>query len=378
MRTLRSSLGAATFLTTVAIFAMLQPGPSEAAQRICRQLEAELASAVQGGNSPRVQQYEEAIARQREQIVIARSQAHDAGCGFALRGDSIRQCARINATLERMERNLEVLQRNRSRISGHGERSESQLLAALGANGCRDEVRFAERPPEELPTTSALPETYPRSDWMPEAQDGAERAGALLPDSDPEPTFRTMCVRTCDGFFFPMSNAASISDFERDQKNCETACPGTGVRLFFGPSGSEGASDMTSISTGRPYSELPTAFLHQKTSSPRPAACGCKAKKDFEVIAGTKRPSELTRRPLDPPTEAAESPAVPNQQSPAPAQTQSSIVTVPAPEPTPSTNKPAQKTTTPAATERTGASDSSEKPEGRKVRVVGPTFLPDQ
>ncbi|MBS3647024.1 DUF2865 domain-containing protein [Pseudaminobacter sp. 19-2017] len=376
---MRSRLEAAAFLTTIAIFATLLPGPSEATPRLCRQLEAELASAGQGGSSPRVQQYEEAIARQREQIVIARSQAHEAGCGFALRGGSIRQCARINATLERMERNLEVLQRNRSRISGHDDRSETQIFAALEANGCRDEERIAERPPEEFPTTSALPETYPPSDWIPdEVLDGADRDDALLPDSETEPTFRTMCVRTCDGFFFPMSNTASMGDFERDQKNCEAACPGTEVRLFFGQSGSHDASDMTSTSTGRPYSELPTAFLHQKTSSPRPASCGCGAKKDFEVIAGTKRPTELTRRPLDPPTESAESPVVPNQQSPAPTQTQSSIVTVPAPEPTPSTNKPAQKTTTPAGTKRSSASDSSEKPVGRRVRVVGPAFLPDQ
>ncbi|TIM59449.1 MAG: DUF2865 domain-containing protein, partial [Mesorhizobium sp.] len=31
----------------------------------------------------------------------------------------------------------------------------------------------------------------------------------------PHGEFRTMCVRTCDGYFFPMSNAASLGDFER-------------------------------------------------------------------------------------------------------------------------------------------------------------------
>ncbi|RVD49639.1 DUF2865 domain-containing protein, partial [Mesorhizobium sp. M2D.F.Ca.ET.140.01.1.1] len=54
--------------------------------------------------------------------------------------------------------------------------------------------------------------------------------GMDLPGADDE--FRTVCVRTCDGYFFPMSNAASYGDFERDQKNCESSCPGTDMRVF--------------------------------------------------------------------------------------------------------------------------------------------------
>ncbi|WP_292306645.1 DUF2865 domain-containing protein, partial [Mesorhizobium sp.] len=75
--------------------------------------------------------------------------------------------------------------------------------------------------------------------------------------------FRTVCVRTCDGYFFPMSNAASLGDFERDQKNCESSCPGTEMQVFYTRGMDDDAGNMTSSATGRPYSELPTAYLYK-------------------------------------------------------------------------------------------------------------------
>lgn len=330
--------------------------PAVAKSRICRQLEAELA----GGGRPvaRSQKYDAAIARQREQMLIARSQAREAGCGFALFGRTVRQCAAINATVDRMVRNLEVLQRQRGG-NGGVKRSIPSLLAALQANGCRDAVTV-KRP------TEAVEET-------PFADGGIEQPGDALPASG---EFRTMCVRICDGYFFPMSQIASVSEFERDQKNCESACPGTDVQLFYGDSNSSEVDGMLSKTTGRRYSDLPAAFVHQNLSAVRPPGCGCgaKAKKQFEVIAGT--PGRV-----GPSSEGEVAPAPQSAEISGPAQAQpqapSSIIRIRLPE-SPKPIASNQRGVLPQTDRQDTVPPITATPPGnRKVRVVGPKFLPD-
>ena len=44
-------------------------------------------------------------------------------------------------------------------------------------------------------------------------------------------TYRTLCVRLCDGYYFPISFSATRDRFARDAKTCETSCGGQ-ARLF--------------------------------------------------------------------------------------------------------------------------------------------------
>ncbi len=84
--------------------------PADAKSRVCRQLEAELSAPSSGkGSSAQVRKYDAAIDRQRDQLAIARKQARDAGCGFALLSRNRRQCGGVNATIDKMERNLDAL-----------------------------------------------------------------------------------------------------------------------------------------------------------------------------------------------------------------------------------------------------------------------------
>ena len=110
-----------------------------AGSRICRQLEAELASGG-GRSSALVARQDSAIARQREQLQLARKRSRGAGCGFSLFGGGVAKCGAVNAKIERMERNLDALQRKREALAGGGSgRSRAKVMAALDANGCRDE-----------------------------------------------------------------------------------------------------------------------------------------------------------------------------------------------------------------------------------------------
>ena len=409
MRGLRIGFGGIALLAGLAVLVLTSTEPVGASTRLCRQLEAELVSAGNGGGGARARKYDDAIDRQREQMAIARAQAKDAGCGFALLGRSVRQCAALNAMIDRMGRNLDTLQQQRDRMGsgGSGKRSRAKVLAALEANGCRDEA-VAERPRIEEPRQAlADPGDDGRARTPLELmleEGGPEEQPDEAPRARAGETYQTMCVRTCDGYFFPISYASTVTDFDRDQKNCETSCPGTEMQVFFGPSGIDEPANMVSTETGRFYTELPTAFLHQQANVPEPVGCGCNPKKDFKVIAGTP-PPQVMSRPVETvvPQEGAveggdaESTALPTPapkpdvsaapsvaatppgettppfQMPPPDAPESSIVAIPLPA--------APKDPPPAATRPTDAArDKPAKPENpaeRKVRVVGPAFLPD-
>ncbi|AZO30643.1 DUF2865 domain-containing protein [Mesorhizobium sp. M1B.F.Ca.ET.045.04.1.1] len=362
----------------------------QAASRTCRQLEAELADARGGGGGPGlIRKYDDAIARQREQLAKARSRASDASCGFTLFSRNGSQCAAINASIERMSANLDTLQVKRERLAGGGTRRDrSRILAALDANGCRDDEIAPRRAPiqeagHDNGNGNLFEQLFGRGDQETERLDTPEAPdvplddpsvrnirrvinqphGMDLPRMNGE--FRTVCVRTCDGYFFPMSNAASYGDFERDQKNCESSCPGTEMQVFYSRGMDDDAGAMTSSVTGRPYSELPSAYLYKQANYSRPPACGCNAQaENFSIIAGN---------PPNPEQSRPDSEATP-------------FVPVPAAKPDPGADpetlanaeggldrEAIKRLTTKAPVSPV----SSLPPEQRKVRVVGPAFLPD-
>ncbi|MER8483568.1 DUF2865 domain-containing protein [Mesorhizobium sp. M1322] len=361
----------------------------QAASGVCRQLEADLAAASRGGGGKPalLRKYEDAIVRQREQISKAGRQSDSAGCGFSLLGRNRNACAALEATLERMNANLDDLQAKRAQLAGGGSRRDrARILASLDANGCRDNTIVPRRAPvleanRENGKGSLLDRLLGDARSQPDAldepsdpdQERGVRAMINQPDgmiNQPDGMdlprlggeFRTMCVRTCDGYFFPMSNAASLGDFERDQKNCDSSCPGTEMQVFYTRGIGDDSADMTSSVTGRPYSELPTAYLYKQPETSRLPACGCNAAQNFEIIAGNPPSPEQTEAdvettPLNPVPVAKPDPgADPETLANVEGGLDREAIKRLAVKPSPTTLPP---------------------PEQRKVRVVGPTFLPD-
>lgn len=113
--------------------------PAHAAARVCRQLEAELAGG--GGARFSAEKYNAAILRQRDEMEVVEGQRMEAGCGFAIAARNVRTCAALNGTIAKMKRNLQVLQRDRRKARGEiSARQRIRLMAALDANGCRDQA----------------------------------------------------------------------------------------------------------------------------------------------------------------------------------------------------------------------------------------------
>jgi hypothetical protein len=44
--------------------------------------------------------------------------------------------------------------------------------------------------------------------------------------------YRTLCVRSCDGYYWPISHATSRGHFKDDEKLCKTSCPNQKVALY--------------------------------------------------------------------------------------------------------------------------------------------------
>jgi hypothetical protein len=84
-------------------------------------------------------------------------------------------------------------------------------------------------------------------------------------------SFRTVCVRLCDGYYWPLSHGVSRGSFYRDAAACRSGC-GEEARLFYMPSATSDIDDAVD-QTGRPYARLPTAYLYRKA---RVAGCLCR------------------------------------------------------------------------------------------------------
>jgi len=84
-------------------------------------------------------------------------------------------------------------------------------------------------------------------------------------------TFRTLCVRLCDGAYFQVSFSTTRSHFARDEAACKSRC-GAPARLFVHSNPGGSPETMTDLS-GHSYMAIPTAFAFRKGRQP---GCSCR------------------------------------------------------------------------------------------------------
>ncbi|GJD94582.1 DUF2865 domain-containing protein [Methylobacterium iners] len=82
---------------------------------------------------------------------------------------------------------------------------------------------------------------------------------------------RTVCVRACDGYLFPLGQLRSRKDLPVHEAACAAACPNTPTALFT-LAGNQSDLDRAVGLDGKPYRSLPSANLFRTT---RVAHCGC-------------------------------------------------------------------------------------------------------
>lgn len=101
-----------------------------------------------------------------------------------------------------------------------------------------------------------------------------QRLKSASPSEQPEHGsghYRTLCVRTCDGYYWPINQTATRGDFHREAKLCQASC-GSEAKLFYHSNSSPDVDAMVDL-TGRAYARLPNAFRYRKTLV---GGCQCK------------------------------------------------------------------------------------------------------
>jgi hypothetical protein len=264
-----SRLGFSCRAMLVAIGAFGCAGPALAESDICMRLEARLMaldSRSGRGEVDRLQALDRSIRKQREELDRTMAEARRGGCmgTFFQRLKAREGCGPIIASVNRMRANLSRLTAARERSAGDpygGGRERSELVRALAANRCGEHYEDA----DSLPRRGGLFATLLGRHVFRERGWGDGLFGNAYG------TFRTLCVRTCDGYYFPISFSAVQSHFARDEQLCRSMCPGTDVALYVHRNPGEESEAMVSLA-GEPYVAMPTAFRHRREYDP---ACRC-------------------------------------------------------------------------------------------------------
>src|SRR5438093_2526953 len=242
------------------------PGAGEPPRsQACVRLESQLASLDRGIGDPtsgdQMRRYEDAVNKQQFELDRTVAQSRRMGCessGFFLfgRGQSP-QCVELSNQIQRIRANLDRAMGDLQRLQGgsadRGEQRQA-ILGALAVNDCGPQYRSAAppRPRGFFETLFGAPTAPP-----------AEYDTYGSPDTSQSGTFRTVCVRTCDGFFYPISFSTVPSKFQDDERTCQQMCPATEGALYTYRNPGEDVSQAVSLS-GSHYKQLANAFRFRK------------------------------------------------------------------------------------------------------------------
>jgi hypothetical protein len=247
---------------------------AQSQSRVCAGLTTQLDRLEHTGGSPNAQRYQAAVAQQSAQIDRAMTMSERMHCnGGGLFGPSPSpQCPALRQRIAQMQANYNALNQQLARLQGGDPRVEAQrqnVLAALSQNGCGDQYggRYAaaEAPRQARPRGLFDLLFGNRDDNEPPPSNGP----ITLPEEQAprSSTFRTVCVRKADGFFYPISFATTRNHFQRDADICQRTCPGTPAEMFAYPNPGGSMKDAVSLD-GQPYKDLPNAFLYKKKYVP--------------------------------------------------------------------------------------------------------------
>lgn len=344
------------------------PAAPAARSPACLRLEGQLAMIDRGGVDPakaeQIKRNEDAAAKQQGELDRLTQQAQRLGCaaGFlSLFNGQSQQCIPLNNQIQQVRTNLNYYLSENQRLQGDSGEREAQrrsVLAALGQNDCGPQYRqYANAGPggffETLFGISSVP-------------------SSSIPGMPLSGTYRTLCVRTCDGYYFPISYSTMPGKFAEDEALCRRLCPATEVALYSHRNPGEDVARAVSLN-GRSYTDLPTAFSYRKALNP---ACSCRAPGQSweealrqgddqtiergDIVVTEERAKQLSQPRFNSQGKPVNADPSPARQAP------------------PGNAKPgvSSASSPPAADAATPSDKAEEDPAKRKVRAVGPAFYP--
>jgi hypothetical protein len=364
---LLQGVGVVTFSSVAISFAVAQttsapPSPNSdqaASNPICVRLESQLATLNRGAADParadQVKRTEDAITKQQADLDRTLVQSKKLGCEggglFALFTGGGPQCQPINAQIQQMRDNLDRAMTDLERLkSGSNDREGPRrgLIGQLAQNNCGQQYQAA--------AAAAGPGGFL----------DALFGGTIINsggDGAPSGTYRTVCVRTCDGYYFPISYSTVPNRFADDQRACQRECPATETALYTYRNPGEDINQAVSLS-GQPYSGLPNAFRYRREYTP---ACSCRrpGQSWADALKNSDDATTLESGDIVVTDQNAKALSQPPQPKPAGKQSKAAAAA------TITNQKPGAPPAAPASDTDASAAQSS----GNSVRSVGPPFV---
>ena len=234
----------------------------------CARLRAAIASAPRGGGG----QAAAAAARQRAELSRTAGYANAIGCNnqrFLFFGsDAPPQCGEIRGQIARMEASLADLQAR----SGGG---REDLIARYNAECSAPQQQQPGNIFEALFGGGAKPQ--PSEPINPDTLSPDEQQQTIEKSIEKEKTGANVsagsygvCVRTCDGSFFPISYGGASGRLE---DVCRSLCPNADVQIYSFPFG--GTIEQAVSLSGERYVDMPNALKFQQSYDP---TCSCRRK----------------------------------------------------------------------------------------------------
>ncbi|MGJ0508597.1 MAG: DUF2865 domain-containing protein [Methylocystis sp.] len=236
----------------------------------CMDLRAQIAKAGQEGMAAR---YRAAAAKQRAEYSRLAVKGRSMGCNrqqFLFFGEPRPpQCDGINARLGALQASIAAYDQ------GASDDSQRQALMARYEVECRPQQRapaepdpgsffeelFGVRPPDQGAGLRDEPVDPSQQGEAEEVDQGARPMGGPM----------AICVRSCDGGFFPITYSARHAQLEDLGALCKAMCPGAEAKLYT-QSQWKGLESAVSID-GEPYADHPNARKFETKYDP---TCGCK------------------------------------------------------------------------------------------------------
>jgi hypothetical protein len=231
---------------------------------ICGQLEQRLFAESRSNPRDQLPRIEGDMRTAERAVRAAQEQLDRSNCyeyEFLMFGKSLRRtpaCQGQAQQLDTNKRRLSELDQQRQQIIQSGGRSlQDDIVRELARNNCG-------------------------ANYQQQAARNSNPFSSLWQDGDSGPsggtfnygaTFRTVCVRLCDGAFFPVSFSTLPTNFDRDQDFCQQKCAAPAELYYHSQNPGQGIEQAISHKTRQPYSTLRTAFRFRKEFV---SGCSCK------------------------------------------------------------------------------------------------------
>lgn len=244
---------------------------------ICLELERRLVQEGQRSSANLIPQLENELREVRQSYRSQRQQLDRYDCYetflFSKTLRRTRRCIDLANQADSERRRMEDLESRLHQAQGSSRRSyQDEIVRELARNNCGDTYQQQAR----RQSGGGLFGFWEDQ----ESSGGTQHPGGY--GSLPYATYRTVCVRLCDGYYFPVSFSTLPNHFQRDEDVCQSKCAAP-AKLYYHQNPGAGMDQAVAASSNEPYTQLKAAFRYRKEYV---AGCSCKVT-EYQPAPGT-------------------------------------------------------------------------------------------